>query len=51
MCFNISIVSSVDAIEKQFNVEFHIDFLFEAKKHISAFTNPKIPPIHRISQK
>ena len=44
MCFNISIVSSVDAIEKQFNAEFHIDFSFEAKKHISAFTNPKIPP-------
>jgi hypothetical protein len=51
MCFNISIVSSVDAIEKQFNAEFHIDFSFEAKKHISAFINPKISPIHRISQK
>ena len=45
MCFNISIVSSVDAIEKQFNAEFHIDFSFKSKKHISAFTNPKIPVI------
>ena len=45
MCFNISIVNSVDAIEKQFNAEFHIDFSFEAKKYISAFTNPKIPVI------
>ena len=45
MCFNISIVSSVDAIEKQFNAEFHIDFSFKPKKHISAFTNPKIPVI------
>ena len=45
MCFNISIVSSVDAIEQQFNAEFHIDFSFKPKKHISAFTNPKIPVI------
>ncbi|MBT5956142.1 MAG: SOS response-associated peptidase [Candidatus Marinimicrobia bacterium] len=45
MCFNISIVSSIDAIEQQFNAEFHIDFSFESKKHISAFTNPKIPVI------
>lgn len=45
MCFNISIVSSIDAIEQQFNAEFHIDFSFESKKHISAFTNPQIPVI------
>jgi len=38
-------MSSIDAIEQQFNAEFHIDFLFEPKKHISAFTNPKIPVI------
>ena len=45
MCFNISIVSSIDAIEQQFNAEFHIDFSFKSKKHISAFTNPIIPVI------
>ncbi|MBC8310720.1 MAG: SOS response-associated peptidase [Candidatus Marinimicrobia bacterium] len=45
MCFNISIVSSIDAIEQQFNAEFHIDFSFKPKKHISAFTNPVIPVI------
>jgi putative SOS response-associated peptidase YedK len=45
MCFNISIVSSIDEIEQQFNAEFHTDFSFESKKHISAFTNPIIPVI------
>ena len=44
MCFNISIVSSVDAIEKQFNAEFHIDFSFEAKKIYLYLPIQKFPP-------
>ena len=45
MCFNISIVSTQAIIEKQFDAEFHIDFSFEPKHHISAFSNPEIPVI------
>lgn len=45
MCFNISIVSNANVIEYQFNAQFHTDFTFEPKKHISAFTNPTIPVI------
>ena len=45
MCFNISIVSTQAIIEKQFDAEFHINFSFEPKHHISAFSNPKIPVI------
>ncbi|MBC8311140.1 MAG: SOS response-associated peptidase [Candidatus Marinimicrobia bacterium] len=45
MCFNISINSNKQAIEKQFDAEFHTDFEFMSNSHISAFTNPKIPAI------
>ena len=45
MCFNISIINSKDAIEKQLSAEFDLDLSFEPQKHISAFTNPQIPVI------
>ena len=45
MCFNISIVNSVDVIEQQFDAEFLIDFSLQPQKHISAFTNPQVPVI------
>ena len=35
MCFNISIVNSVDVIEQQFDAEFLIDFSLQPQKHIS----------------
>jgi len=45
MCFNISIAHSQESIENQFNAEFHIDFSFTSRKHISAFANPIVPAI------
>jgi len=45
MCFNISIVNSIYAIEKQLDAEFDIGSSFIPHKHISAFTNPLIPII------
>ena len=45
MCFNISIITSKNIIEKQLETKFSADYYFEPKKHISAFTNPEIPVI------
>ena len=45
MCFNISIVNSKYAIEKQLDAEFDIGSSFIPQQHISAFTNPLIPII------
>ena len=39
MCFNISIVSTKAIIEKQFDAEFHINFLLHLLHHISAFSS------------
>ena len=45
MCFNISIINSKNAIEKQLDAKFDINSPFKPQKHISAFTNPLIPII------
>ena len=45
MCFNISIINSKDAIEKEMDAEFERGSSFIPQKHISAFTNPLIPTI------
>ena len=45
MCFNLSISSNHDAIEKKLNAKFETELIFKPQKHVSAFSNPVIPVI------
>ena len=45
MCFNISITTHQNILEKEFNAKFETNLFFEPQKHISAFSNPLIPII------
>ena len=45
MCFNISISSNQNSIEKQLDAIFETELIFEPQIHISAFSNPLIPVI------
>lgn len=49
MCFNIAIARKQQQIEDEIGGVF--ETYFEPKKHISAFTNPKIPVITEIDKK